>query len=159
MFLNLLVAVDGSAASRRALAEAVDLARGNNARLTLIAVAPPVTDFTAFAGVAPETLRRQLDEWAARILRDARAALPHDVAAQTIQHSGHPGEEIVAELERGGYDLVVLGSRGRGRTLANLLGSVNTHVHYHSDVAVLSVKGDTRVDLPLGQPARADPSI
>ena len=52
----------------------------------------------------------------------------------------------MAELERGGYDLLVLGSRGRGRAQANLLGSVDTHVHYHADAAILSIKGDTDVD-------------
>ena len=47
------------------------------------------------------------------MLRDARASLPDDVAPHTVRRRGHPGEEIVAELERGGYDLLVLGSRRR----------------------------------------------
>jgi nucleotide-binding universal stress UspA family protein len=147
VFLNILVAVDGSPASRRALAEAVDLARGSNARLTLITVTPAVTQFAAFAGTTPEALTAQVDEWAARILRDARASLPDDVAAHSVQRRGHPGEEIVAELKRGGYDLIVLGSRGRGRAQSNVLGSVNTHVHYHTDTPILSIKGDTETDV------------
>jgi nucleotide-binding universal stress UspA family protein len=147
VFLNMLVAVDGSPASQRALAEAVDLARCTNARLTLIAVAPPVTQFAPLAGTSPETLQDQLDGWAARILRDAEASLPDDVTAHTVQRRGRSGDEIVAELHRGGYDLIVLGSRGRGRTRANVLGSVNTHVHYHSDTPMLSIKGDTEVDI------------
>lgn len=153
MFLNILVAVDGSSASRRALAEAADLTRAGNARLTVIAVAPPATQFASLAGTTPEKLRNQLDEWAARVLREARTSLPDDVAPHTVQRRGHPGEEIVAELERGGYDLVVLGSRGHGRARANLLGSVNTHVHYHADTAILSIKGDTETD-PLPPPGR-----
>jgi hypothetical protein len=40
---------------------------------------------------------------------------------------------------------------------ANLVGSVNTHVHYHSDTAVLSVKGETRADLPDATEAAAEP--
>lgn len=147
MFLNLLVAIDGSAASQHALAEAIDLARCQNSRLTLIAVAPPVTHLASFAGTTSEALHHQLDSWAAQILRAARASLPDDVSAHTVQRRGHPGEEIVAELKRGGYDLVVLGSRGRSRTVANILGSVNTHVHYHADTPILSIKGDTAVDV------------
>jgi nucleotide-binding universal stress UspA family protein len=146
VFLNILVAVDGSDAARCALAEAADLARVSNAQLTLIAVAPPVTQFASFAGTTPEKLRDQVDEWAARVLRDARASLPDDVAAHTVQRGGNPGEDIVAELERGGYDLIVLGSRGRGRTRSNLLGSVNAHVHFHTDTPILSIKGDTQTD-------------
>ena len=56
--------------------------------------------------------------------------------------SGHAGEEIVKELERGAYDLVVLGSRGRGPASEGLFGSVNGYVHFHSHVPVLSVPAD-----------------
>ncbi len=142
VFLNILVAVDGSSAARTALAQAVDLARCFNARLTLVAVAPEPSQFVALSGTSSELLRDELADWAARILREATASLPDDVAAHTIQRTGDPGEQIVAELERGAYDLLVLGSRGRGRARSNLLGSVNTHAHYHSDAAILSVKED-----------------
>lgn len=100
MFLNILVALDGSAASVRAVAEAADLARVNKAKLTLITVTPPVIQSAPFAGMNAETLLEELNEWAARTLRDARASLPDDVVAHTVQRHGQPGHEIVAELER-----------------------------------------------------------
>jgi len=61
-----------------------------------------------------------------------------------VQRSGHVGPEIVAELERGHYDLLMLGSRGRGRAQEGLLGSVNSYVHFHARVPVLSVPDDSR---------------
>ena len=139
MFLNILAAVDGSKSARRALDVAVDLARAGNARLTLIAVAPPVSSYVTLAGVDPARMEDELDRWAGRILAEAEEGVPDDVIAHRVQARGHAGHEIVAELERGGYDLVVLGSRGRSRAQEGLLGSVNAYVHFHSRVPLLSV--------------------
>jgi nucleotide-binding universal stress UspA family protein len=143
MFLNILAAVDGSSSSRRALEQAIDLARALNSNLTLITVAPPLSHYVTLAGVSSETMRDELDKWAGRTLTEAAAAVPDDVTAHTVQRNGHPGPEIATELERGHYDLVVLGSRGRGRAQEGLLGSVNGYLHFHSRVPLLSVPDDT----------------
>jgi nucleotide-binding universal stress UspA family protein len=139
MFLNILVAIDRSASARRALAHAIDLAQAMNSKLTLITVAPTATGYSAIGGISPETIHDELDTWADRVLREAAATIPEDVVAHRIQRSGHAGPEILKELERGGYDLVVLGSRGRGRAQEGLLGSVNGYLHFHSRVPLLSV--------------------
>jgi nucleotide-binding universal stress UspA family protein len=139
MFLNILVALDGSSASRRALVHAIDVARLGNAKLTLITVAPPVSSYATRAGVSWEAMRAELDRWAEEILTAGMETVPEDVIAHRVQRTGHAGAEIVKELTRGGYDLIVLGSRGRGRAQEGLLGSVNGHVHFHSSVPLLSV--------------------
>jgi nucleotide-binding universal stress UspA family protein len=142
MFLNILLAVDGSASSVRALDYGVQLARAGNAKLTILTVAPPVSSYVTLAGVSAERMESELEAWASGLLAKAAALVPDDVVAHTIQRSGDAGAEIVKELERGGYDLVVLGSRGRGRAQESLLGSVNGYVHFHSHLPVLSVPDD-----------------
>jgi len=142
LFLNILVAIDGSPSSQRALEHAVDLARAGNAKLTLITVAPPVSSYVTLARVSTETMQQELDRWAADILDEASRSVPEDVIAHRVQGRGRPGPEVVRELERGGYDVIVLGSRGRGRTQEGLLGSVNAYVHFHSRVPLLSVPSD-----------------
>jgi nucleotide-binding universal stress UspA family protein len=143
MFLNILAAVDGSPSSRRALEQAIDIARTMNSLLTLISVAPPQSHYVTLAGVSRETMRDELDKWAERVLAEAAAAVPDDLIAHTIQRIGHAGPQIATELERGHYDLVVVGSRGRGRAQEGLLGSVNGYLHFHSRVPILSVPDDT----------------
>jgi nucleotide-binding universal stress UspA family protein len=142
VFLNILVAVDGSTSSRRALEYAADVARTMNSKLTLITVAPVPSMYVTLGGVSSERMSEELDTWASRILAAAEATVPADLVAHTVQRKGHPGPEIAAELERGGYDLVVLGTRGRGRAQEGLLGSVNGYLHFHSGVPLLSVPDD-----------------
>ena len=142
MFLNILVGIDGSSASRRALEFAIELARVGNARLTLITVAPPPSSYVTLAGVSPETMQREIDKWAQRMLAEAAATVPDEVIAHRVERRGHAGPEIIKELRRGGYDLVVLGSRGRGRAQENLFGSVNAYVHFHASTPLLSVPAE-----------------
>jgi nucleotide-binding universal stress UspA family protein len=142
MFLNILAAIDGSRSSRRALEHATEIARAMNSKLTLITVAPPLSHYVTLAGVSSETMRDELDKWAGRILAEAAGVVPDDLIAHTIQRSGHAGPEIATELERGHYDLVVLGSRGRGPAREGMLGSVNGYLHFHSRVPLLSVPDD-----------------
>jgi len=139
MFLNILVAVDGSPSASRAVEQAVDLAQSMNSLLTLIAVAPPVPPYVTFAAVSAEEMKGDVERWAEARLQEAAELVPDDVLVHRVQRSGHVGAEIVAELERGAYDLLVLGSRGRGRAQESLLGSVNGYVHFHAHVPVLSV--------------------
>ena len=142
MFRNILVGIDGSPSARRALEHAVDLARAANGKLTLMTVAPPASVYVTLAGVGIDTMNTELDRWAARTLREAARLVPDDVLAHTVQGRGHAGPAMVRELESGGYDLIVLGSRGRGRTQEGLLGSVNGYVHFHATVPLLSVPPD-----------------
>jgi nucleotide-binding universal stress UspA family protein len=72
-------------------------------------------------------------------LDEARSAAPDGLTVRMIERKGHVGNEIVDEIESGDYDLVVLGSRGHGRVATEILGSVNNHVHYHSNVPTLTV--------------------
>jgi nucleotide-binding universal stress UspA family protein len=139
VFLDILVAVDGSPSARRALEQAVDLARAQNSKLTLITVAPPVSGYVTLGRMSSEQIARELEAWASNVLAEALASVPDEVIAHKVRPSGHVGEQIVKELQRGTYDLVVLGTRGRGPAREGLFGSVNGYVHFHSRVAVLSV--------------------
>ena len=132
MFSKILVAYDGSPTSRSALTQAYALAQAEDADVTVVTVA-------ALAPVSVEGLRAELDQWARTKLDEAKAAVPDGLTVRAVERKGHVGDEIVAKIESGDYDLVVLGSRGHGRLATEILGSVNNHVHYHSNVPTLTI--------------------
>jgi nucleotide-binding universal stress UspA family protein len=143
MFRNLLVAYDGSPTAARALAEAADLALAANARLTIVSVIAPMASSAYRAGVDVGSLEKDVEAQTDRELRGAVDALPQDLPVTTVIRRGHPGEEIVKQIEAGRHDLLVMGTRGRGRVSANLFGSVAAHVHYqHGHIAMLVVHPD-----------------
>jgi nucleotide-binding universal stress UspA family protein len=142
MFRDILVAIDGSPTSRRALEEAARLAEALNARLTLIAVSPDVPGYAYRSGVDVSALEREAETETDRILREAVDSLPDGLPVTTVLKHGSAGERIVEQIEAGGHDLLAMGSRGRGRLTSNLFGSVGAYVHFHSRVAMLVIHPD-----------------
>jgi nucleotide-binding universal stress UspA family protein len=140
MFHNILVAVDGSPDAEQALTEAIDLAEGEHASITLItAVAqlPPTAYMTA-----GEELGRLVEDahaYAEAILRRGRERVPDGLTVTTVLTEQPIRSALLDQIDKGEHDLVVMGSRGRGGVRAALLGSVSHHVLHHSPVPVLIV--------------------
>ncbi|HXD70292.1 MAG TPA: universal stress protein [Gaiellales bacterium] len=143
MFLNILVAVDGSAHADRALEEAVDLARAQRSRITLVSVASR-TAWRFMAGPYTGLLPTQDDanREAETTLRAAAARLDDDMPVTTVVGQGAAAAAIIRRAAEGAHDLIVMGSRGRGGAAAALLGSVSHGVLNHSPVPVLIVHAD-----------------
>src|SRR5258708_32848817 len=101
MFSNILVAYDGSPTSRTALAKAYELAQVENAKVTVVTVAPTVAPLVALAPGSVEGLRAELDDWASTKLGEAEAAAPGGLAVGAVKGGGRVGPGIVAEIELG----------------------------------------------------------
>ncbi len=142
MYRNILVALDTSEVSGRALAEAAELALALNSRVTIISIVPDMPPFAYRAGVDVAALEAEAQKETETLLREAVDSLPDELPVTTVLKRGHPGPEIVEQLESGGHDLLVMGSRGRGRLTSNLFGSVAAHVHFHSRVAMLVLQAE-----------------
>jgi nucleotide-binding universal stress UspA family protein len=152
MFKNILVAVDGSAHSDQALADAIDLADCARARLTLFTavVPPPSFAYLGAGGEAAVDLCRHAEGSAERVLRKAVERVPQDVSVQTVMSTDPVEPALIDQIEAGHHDLVVMGSRGRGAVRSALLGSVSHYVLHHSPVPVLIVHAE---DEPKSHPA------
>lgn len=134
--MRILVAYDGSAASRRALDWAVRLAKddtGSSVRVIGVAATLEATASIPDAvdpGSSVEMRRRDLAEAASTL---AAAGVPADTALKV----GNPAEEIIAAGEEGDVDLILLGSTGAGRAVRFLLGSVSDRVVRHASRPVM----------------------
>jgi nucleotide-binding universal stress UspA family protein len=112
------VAVDGSTTARWALVAASQLARATGAELVLLS-----------AGPTPEP--------AAAWLHVAGVSLDAGVEYETRVLAGDPGAALAAESAH--LDLLVCGTRGRGRTAGKILGSVSAHLIAHAQSPVIVV--------------------
>lgn len=138
MFRRILIAHDGSPAAPIVLQQAFDLGRSEHVEsVTVLSVLPPVHLLVGLAGQPSAPLHEQMRDELERGLRAAAVAAPEGLTVRTQLEQGHPGPAIVQAAAEGGYDLIVMGSRSRGRLGAALLGSVSTHVVEHADAAVL----------------------
>ena len=145
MFRSILVCVDGSRQADGALSEAIDLADCQHAKLTLLTAIsrPPYwanTPMTAAAGIEP--MGPELQHEAEATLRAAVDRVPETIPVTTILSEDPIREALICQIRSGRYDLVVLGTRGRGALSAAMLGSVSHYALNHSDVPVLIVCAD-----------------
>ena len=151
MFRNLLAAIDGSDHAARALAEAVDIAQGAHARLTVLTSIPDPSSWlfegsTYSVGVDFEVIANQTRREYQQLLDQAVATVPEDLPVTKVLAHGRPAERILEQVEKGGHDLVVMGSRGRGEVRSLLLGSVSHQVLNASPAAVLILHAPPRAD-------------
>jgi nucleotide-binding universal stress UspA family protein len=142
VFLNILVAIDGSDHGAAALRTAAQLAGEEHARLTILTAVPAVP---ASARLGAASTAAQVDavalmgEVGARIRKQVDA-LPDDVSVTSIVAAGHPADVILTTLRDGRHDLLVMGTRGLGRVGSALLGSVSQTVLHKARVPVLVVR-------------------
>jgi nucleotide-binding universal stress UspA family protein len=136
---RILVAVDGSEYGLRAAKVAADFARALAAHLTVLTV---YAEPSAALGEPnySEALHKALEE-GRRALDSARQAViaGGGPEPETECLGGAPAETILSVARDGAYDLVVVGSRGRGRLQAALLGSVSSAVAARAGRPVLVV--------------------
>ncbi len=138
-FRRILVALDGSEHAFDAVRVAARLAAALSAQLTLMTAYHAPSDTLGEPNYS-RALGEALGE-AQRILEDGRGvALNAGGPEPEVEWlAGQPAETIVETARAGDYDLVVVGTHGRGRLGAALLGSVSSAVAAHAGRPVLVV--------------------
>ncbi len=146
---KILVAVDGSENSMRALDFAVDFADKYGAPLTVV----NVTESSGVASVPPEIaaytsdnmvvvardLRRVHEDMLEKAMTRAKAAKPN-LPVSTVLREGNPASEIVALAKEGSFDVVVVGHRGISKVREMFLGSISDKVTHSLTCTVIIVR-------------------
>jgi nucleotide-binding universal stress UspA family protein len=123
-----LVGVDGSEEANAALGQAMGVVGDRLGRLTLVYV-------TSVEAATDASLLEQDEAFARRWMASAQRLVP-GLAAEECIVSGRPAVALARLAAEGGYDLLVVGSRGRGLS-ARLFGSVAQELAGSSPVPVL----------------------
>lgn len=138
--MKILAATDGSTSSEKAVAVASELASKLNASL-LIAHVTPVLPSTKeeLITLMKEELGSPEKAGKKYLRRGKEIAAENGVKARTKLLEGSPAEELLSEAEKG-YDMMVLGSHGKGKVHEFILGSVASKILQRSRVPVLVVR-------------------
>jgi len=139
---RILVAIDFSDFTPALTTHAVELAAALQADVFLVHVEEPDPEFVGY-DVGPQPRR---DSVARRMRREHRdlQALADELAAAGVEATalliqGPTVEKLLAETERLGANLIVMGTHGHGRLHELLLGSVGQGVLRHARCPVLFV--------------------
>lgn len=128
---RILLAYDGGGPAKRALEVAAELAKKVDGLVSVVSVVP------YHPGLAP------MDQWNDDVVRageldEARSLLAlQGIEADTLEPIGDPAQTIERIARDGGYDTVVVGTRGLGALARFFQGSVSEHVATHADVTVV----------------------
>ena len=135
---KILVALDGSKNSFRALTKAIEIAKETGASITSISV---IQTFRTEMGIVKTIVGNQVSKNCKRFINKARSKCKKNniLFVDVIQY-GQEGKSIVSFAEKNNFDMIVIGSRGRGVIKESFLGSTSNYVVHSTKIPVLIVK-------------------
>jgi nucleotide-binding universal stress UspA family protein len=142
---GIIVGIDGSCYSRRALEWAINEAAIRHTPLTVLTVHQAITGYWGAPVVYPGDA--DLTEHARKVARDetdiALGKLPAEARppeVTVLAVAGAPAEEILGAAKDA--DMIVVGSRGAGGFKKLLMGSVSVTVTHHAHCPVVVVPAE-----------------
>jgi nucleotide-binding universal stress UspA family protein len=144
MYNHILVPIDSTELSKKAIRSATTMASQFGSKITLFHAAPSevwhmYAESVAYSGQYLETFREEMKRNAERLLNDAAKTTSVKVGTDYV-HSDNPAEAIVSAAKRLNCDLIVMASHGHKGVKGILLGSETHKVLAHTDLPVLVVR-------------------
>lgn len=140
--MKILVAVDGSSYTKRMLAylAAHDDWLGPAHAYSVINTVAPVPPRAA-AVLDKQVLKDYYEAESEKVFKPIRSFFGRrGIQAEYLAKVGNAGELIAATADKGGYELLVMGSRGHGALAGLVMGSVATKVLANCSTPVLLIR-------------------
>jgi|SoiMethySBSTD1v2_1073268.scaffolds.fasta_scaffold27028_6 nucleotide-binding universal stress UspA family protein len=142
MIQTIVVGVDGTEGSRRALEWTAQRATELHANVIAVFAMPPASEFVMSIPPLPaeavHDLRSHFEQHWCQPLRDAGVAYRSYVVEESAAHA------LVRLAQREHADLVVLGAHGHGSFTDRLLGSVSYTVSHAAPCPVVIIPAEAR---------------
>lgn len=135
---KIMVAWDGSETAAQAFDKAAEISARFDAELHIVSVAQ-VPDYAETTGEYKGALEdaERFFERKGEMLEEA--ARKHGVKYEREVIHGHPSRTLIEYAERGGFDLMVVGRKGRGALERFMVGSVTRRLAIYAPCPVLIV--------------------
>ena len=141
---KILVAVDGSENSNKAVALGVEIARKWKPKVYIINVTEDniPEGFARFAHDEHVSVSEYYKRACSQIVADAAGAFIRSGIKKIVTTcpSGDPAEEIIKAAEDNDVDLILMGIMGRGGFSRKVMGSVSSKVCNHVKSTCITVK-------------------
>ena len=137
---RVLVPVDFSDCSKKALQYALPFARQFGADIVLVYVVQPYLPVPEMTSVDAELILNRMKDSGRNELAKLRTSIADEVCVQTELRVGRPHIEIVKAADELDADLLLLSTHGHTGLKRVFLGSVTEHVTRYAHCPVLTVR-------------------
>ena len=140
--MKILVSIDGSENSMRAMEEAKIYGEAMDAEITILHVLErKVPRHYSISGKEVAQLLEQQEAAGKKLLEEATGHFTdYENEVHTLLKKGDPANQILEVIDSTDFNLVLMGNRGLGAFSRTFLGSVSNKVLNHSDTNVLVVR-------------------
>jgi len=138
LYMNILVPLDGSKYSEKALLHACDMAKNYQSRLILLYVVEKLISINPLDRKAYLVMLRKVGN--SVLVKGKKTALKQGIDSKIILKEGNIANEIIKLAKKEQCNLIIVGNKGLGATARFFLGSVSNKLANNSPCSILIVK-------------------
>jgi nucleotide-binding universal stress UspA family protein len=138
LYMNILVPLDGSKHSEKALLHACDMAKNYQSRLILLYVVEKLISLNPLDRKAYLEMLRKVGSNV--LAAGKKIATKQGMDSKIVIKEGNIANEIIKLAEKEQCNLIVMGNKGLGATSRFFLGSISNKLANNSTCSILIVK-------------------